>query len=162
MRFLESCRRCFIVSLAASSILPFFVPTEAISRYAGIAFYENLKVCEKRSYIGHYDKKDNSITLCTENYERAGISRSTVVRHEVIHRIQCNIGVKEVIPEKVLAYIVDNTFRDRDVLSVLLYYEGPDRRGEFEARVFQNLPEGIVSGLLFYSNIYRNIRKSIT
>ena len=162
MRFLNYCRRVLTPALTVALVVPFIIPTESIARYSGVRFNENTEVCEKEGYLGHYDKTDNSITLCTDNYDAADIERVTVVKHEVIHRIQCNIGVKEVLPERILSYVVDATVPDKDVLAVLLYYQGPDRKGEFEARVFQNLPQGLISGTLFYTNIYRTIRKAIT
>lgn len=141
--------------------MPFFIPAEVMAKYTGVVIRQNTPVCEQTGYLGHYDKTDNSITVCVDNYMEKGVARSTVIRHEIIHRIQCNIGVKEVIPEEVLTQVIRYTMTDEETLGVLLLYDHEDHQGEFEARVFQNLPEGIVSGALFYTNIYRNIRKSL-
>lgn len=153
-------RRSLCSALAGAAVVPFFVPTEIMARYAGVKIYQNTEVCESKGYLGHYDKRDNSITLCVDNYMNKRIARSTVVRHEIVHRIQCNIGVKEVIPEPILRYFVANSISDEEVLGVLLMYDEREHQGEFEARVFQNFPEGLISGALFYTNIYRSIRKS--
>lgn len=141
--------------------MPFFIPAETMAQHAGVVIRQDTPVCKQTGYLGHYDKTDNSITVCVHNYMEKGVARSTVIRHELIHRIQCNIGVKEVIPENVLSQVVRYTMTDEETLGVLLLYDHEDHQGEFEARVFQNLPEGIVSGALFYTNIYRNIRKSL-
>lgn len=141
--------------------MPFFIPAETMAQHAGVVIRQDTPVCKQTGYLGHYDKTDNSITVCVHNYMEKGVARSTVIRHEIIHRIQCNIGVKEVIPENVLSQVVRYTMTDEETLGVLLLYDHEDHQGEFEARVFQNLPEGIVSGALFYTNIYRNIRKSL-
>ena len=163
MSFLTSLRRSFISGLAGAAIVPFFVPTEIIAGYTGIDLRQNTAVCNTSDgYLGHYNKHNNTITVCVDNYMEQGVARSTVVRHEVIHRVQCNIGTKEVLPKGLLRFIVAQTFNAEEVLEVVLQYPEEEHHGEYEARIFQQLPEGIVSGLLFYSNIYRNIRKSIT
>lgn len=163
MSFLTSLRRTVISALAGAAVVPFFVPTEAISGYAGIDIKQNTEVCNTSDgYLGHYNKHNNTITVCVDNYMEQGVARSTVLRHEIIHRIQCNIGTKEVLPKSWLRLIVAQTFTADEVLEVVLQYSEEEHHGEYEARIFQDLPEGIVSGLLFYTNIYRTIRKSIT
>ena len=162
MSFLTSLRRTVISAMAGATVVPFFVPTEVIAGYTGITLKQNAPVCQTSDgYLGHYNKHDNTITVCVDNYMEQGVSRSTVVRHEVIHRVQCNVGTKEVLPKGLLRFIVAQTFNAEEVLEVVLQYPEEEHHSEYEARIFQQLPEGIVSGLLFYSNIYRNIRKSL-
>ena len=163
MCFLKFLRQSVCSALAGASVIPFFVPTEIIAGYAGITMRQNTAVCETSDgYLGHYNKHTNTITICVDNYMEQGVARSTVVRHEVIHRIQCNIGTKEVLPKPVLRHIVAQNFTADEVLEVVLQYPEEEHHGEYEARIFQELPEGVVSGLLFYTNIYRTIRKAIT
>ena len=153
--------RALVSTLAGAAVVPFFIPTEVMAKYTGVVIRQNTPVCEQTGYLGQYDRTDNSITVCVDNYMEKGVARSSVIRHEIVHRIQCNIGVKEVIPEDVLTQVIRYTMSDEETLGVLLLYDHEDHQGEFEARVFQNLPGGIISGALFYTNIYRNIRKSL-
>lgn len=157
---LDCIRRTLCSALAGAAVVPFFVPTEIMAGYTGVTINQNTEVCKSTGYLGHYDKRDNSITLCVDNYMEQRIARSTVVRHEIFHRIQCNLGLKEIIPEPLLTHVVASTISDEEVLTVLLMYDEREHQGEFEARVFQNAPEGLISGALFYTNIYRTIRKS--
>ena len=162
MSFLKFVRQSLCSALAGASVIPFFVPTEVIAGYAGITIRQNTAVCETSDgYLGHYNKSNNTITICVDNYMEQGIARSTVVRHEVIHRIQCNIGTKEVLPKGILRYMVAQNFEADEVLDVILNYPEVEHHGEYEARLFQDYPEGLISGALFYTNIYRAIRKSL-
>ena len=68
-----------------------------------------------------------------------GVARSTVVRHEVIHRFSV-ISARKSPTQGSSQFIVAQT-SSRWVLEVVLQYPEEEHHGEYEARIFQDSPK---------------------
>jgi hypothetical protein len=140
-------------TLLATCVIPFLLPLQPTAEFLGTKFTEGTEECSQiEGYLGHFEEETNTIALCPDNIEQSRYTRSDVVRHELLHRVQQNLRGATLIPEPFLTYLVRHYLTDGQAFAVALNYDDTD--SEFEARVLQHLPASVISGLLIYSQLY--------
>lgn len=133
-----------ILFVLAALLSPFAVPLPAALKLSDVEVVRRSD-CEP-NHMGYYE--DSKVYLCDNNIK----DEDTVLRHELVHHIQQNFNNATLVPEPFLTGAVRLLEEDGKVMYVLLEYDNTTE--EFEARVLDNLPNNVISGLLIYSELF--------
>ena len=147
-------------------IFPFTIPgAGALALHAALALQGTPVVtqgygCDNPNQIGGFHTITREIIVCEGNLQYHDVRFNEVVRHEAIHALHGNLGYHEgrptdrtVLPVPVLGFFVRNTLSDQEIETVLLGYDSRILYQEFEARVGQRLPAGVIATGLVASQI---------
>lgn len=125
----------------------------------GVSVISDTDDCARNEHLlGSYISGTRVIELCQRNAESKHQDIGRIIRHEMVHLIQNNLGrTTSLIPDAVMTPMVRWLMDDREVMTVLLYEE-EDIDQEFEARLLSNLPNWSLGAALWLSEHYRAIQ----
>ena len=125
----------------------------------GVSVISDTDDCARNAHLlGTYISGTRVIELCQRNAENKNQDVGKIIRHEIVHLIQNNLGrTTSLIPDAVMTPMVRWLMDDREVMTVLLYEE-EDIDQEFEARLLSNLPNWSLGAALWLSERYRAIQ----
>ena len=109
--------------------------------------------------LGGFHTGTREVVVCENNLEPHGIIANEVIRHEAIHVIHTNLGYHDhpsdqtILSDKTLGFIVENTLSPEEIQTIILSYDPRIINQEFEARLGQRLPDGVVATGLVASQI---------
>ena len=125
----------------------------------GVSVISDTDDCASNAHLlGSYVSGTRVIELCQRNAESKHQDVGKIIRHEMVHMIQNNLGrTTSLIPDAIMTPMVRWLMDDREVMTVLLYEE-EDIDQEFEARLLSNLPNWSLGAALWLSERHRAIK----
>ena len=109
--------------------------------------------------LGGFHTGTREIVVCEGNLGTYNIGSNEVIRHETIHVVHTNLGYHDqptdqtILSGHTIGFLVENTLSQEEIRNVILSYDPRILNQEFESRLGQRLPDGVVATILVTSQI---------
>ena len=125
---------------------------------SGLSISPDPVSCQNPSLLGQYVEGSNVVQICYDNIKKSKFTADVVIRHELIHVIHANLGFhrgedKTILPYELLSWSTRHFINQDEAMAIIQVYDEGVINQEFEARLGQNLPNGIVALGLIYSSV---------